>query len=47
MTALIILLLPVKEKTKPEDESEEIKKEYMDENEENDNKKDIEILTDL
>ena len=34
MTALIILLLPVKEKTKPEDEPEEIKNEYLNENEE-------------
>ena len=42
MTALVILLLPVPEKTKPEEE----KKVNLSDFEENDNKKD-EILTDL
>ena len=50
VTALIILLLPVKERKKPEAESEEIfeeKKEHLNDYEDYDNKKDNEILTDL
>lgn len=46
VTALVVLLLPVKEKTKPEEEKKVNLNDY--ENDfENDNKKDDEILTDL